>query len=112
MDDQAPATDVASGGSEGDRPLEVRVDNQHTRDVEIFLVVAGQRRRLGTLAPRTAEVLRFPASLAANGRSIALAARAHGASRLLYSAATTVQPDQQLQWTLYLDLRREFLSVR
>ena len=106
------------GGDDDDAPVPlpefviVSIENHNWSDVIISIAPgSGQPVRLGIVTGATNAVLRFPGSYIANSQVLQLLARPVGGRSLLRSERFTVQPGQQVTWTLESSLQRSSLAV-
>ena len=90
----------------------VSVENHNWSDVIISIVQgSSQPVRLGIVTGATNAVLRFPGTYIANSQVLQLLARPVGGRSLLRSERFTVQPGQQVTWTLESSLERSSLAI-
>ena len=90
----------------------VNVENHNTSDVIVALVAPnGQTLRMGTVTGASSGVLRFPGRYIAGSAPLHLTARAIGGRTEVRSERFTVQPGQQVSWTLETSLQRSSLAV-
>lgn len=108
----------AKNGAEDDEPLPVpefvmvSVENHNWSDVIVWLVQAdGMTTRIGTVSGSSNAVLQFRGSYITGGGSLQLLARPVGGRTSLRSERFTVQPGQQVMWTIETSLARSSLAV-
>ena len=90
----------------------VSVENRNTSDVIVWVEGAdGRVTRIGTATASRGTTLQFPGSFIAASARLHLRARLVGGRGTLRSEGFTVQPGQQVVWTLENALRRSMVSV-
>jgi type IV pilus biogenesis protein CpaD/CtpE len=92
--------------------LLIRVENNHTRDVTVFAVHAGVRRRLGEVASGLSHVWKVSTREIAPTGQFQLEADPVGAARGFLSQPVHAMPGQIVEWSLEGNLARSTLMVR
>ena len=88
------------------------VENRNSSDVIVWIEGAdGRVTRLGTATGSRGTTLQFPGSFIAASARLHLRARLVGGRTTVRSEGFTVQPGQQIVWTLENSLRRSMVSV-
>lgn len=86
------------------------VTNQNWLDVDVFVIRADTRYRLGAVTGNNSATLSIPASLVAHGE-VRLMADPIGSDDVYVSEAIAVTPDQQLQLTVAPRMRMSSYAV-
>ena len=90
----------------------VAVENHNWSDVVISVVSsAGQAVRLGTVTAGSSATLRFPGHYIAGSSPLQLQAKPVGGRSVLRSERFSVQPGQQVAWTIESSLQRSSLAI-
>ena len=105
-----------AGEEDGPMPIPefvfVAVENHNWADVVISIISpAGQTTRLGTVTAGSSATLRFPGRYIAGSSPLQLQAKPIGGRAVLLSERFSVQPGQQVAWTLESSLQRSSLAV-
>ena len=90
----------------------VSIENHNGGDIVVTLVRPdGTLLRMGTVTAGRTVMLRFPGEYIASGASLQLIAKPIGGFSMLRSQRFTVQPGQQVVWTIENSLDRSSLAV-
>ena len=90
----------------------VSIENHNWGDVVVSLVRAdGTLFRMGTVTAGRSVMLRFPGSYIANSATLQLMAKPVGGFSLLRSQRFSMQPGQQVVWTIENSLDRSSLAI-
>jgi len=110
-----------AGAAEEDAPIPlpefvfVNVDNRNFSDVVVSIVPSpgdgAQAFRIGNASGNSKTTLRFPGRYIAASAPLQLQAKAVGGRSVLLSERFTVQPGQQVSWTLETSFARSSLAV-
>ena len=89
-----------SGPVVGSEPTRVRVENQSSSQVNIYVVAGAQRIRLGSVVGSATAVLRIPDSVVGFGRDLSFLADPIGSSNVASSFSIYVQPGEEVTITI------------
>lgn len=78
----------------------LRVQNQSSSQMNIYVVASGQRIRLGSVAGNATAVLRIPHSVVGLGRELSFLADPLGSSNVASSFSIYVQPGEEVTITV------------
>jgi len=87
------------------------VVNHHWLDVTIYIVHDGESSRVGIATASSTETFVLSGRLLGSTRQIYLMGRAVGSSEVVRTEMLTVQPGQNVEWTLENSLRRSSVGV-
>jgi hypothetical protein len=104
------AADVPAQRFDADVPLEV--ENHHWLDVNVYLVLRGNRTRLGTVTGSRTETLQIPRQhLSGYAGDLRFAAEPIGSREGLLSDYITLRPGDHVHWVLESQLNRSSIEV-
>ena len=117
------ATLVASGCATGyetaqpnnyidEGPTTIMVSNHNWSDMNIYLVLNGTRRRLGTVTSQSTEEFPIPAYALASSQRIYLLADPIGSTQTFLSEPIQLNPGQRAEWRLENSMALSSLFIR
>lgn len=94
-----PARSAAPADGDA-RTTPVRVENQAWADMRIYVVVSGQRQRLGVVNGNTTQTLQIPASVVGIGREVSFLADPIAGRSTAQSFSIFVRPGETVTITI------------
>ena len=106
-----PAKVPSPSSSEAPTRISLVVENHHWSDVVVYLLHDGVTDRLGLATAVKTSTFLFPSRRLGAAGTVQLRGHAVGAPDSYTTDAFTVQPGQEIQWTLESDLTRSSVAV-
>lgn len=101
----------AADGLSRDVDSTLHVENRHWGDVDVFVIVNGQRSRVGTVTATSDQDFVLRSGLLGRQGTLQLQAHGVGMSGTLTSETIAIRRGMQLNWSLEVNLTRASLSV-
>lgn len=89
----------------------LHVENRHWGDVDVFVIVNGQRSRVGTVTATSEQDFVLRSVLIGRQGTLQLQAHAIAMSGVLTSETIAIRPGMEITWSLQANLSRSSLSV-